>query len=443
MCRSSPSLLAISRRAGNADQKTVVGDPTAKTEGFLKRSSEDLKLAKMMEHGIRLAYLVTHPIQYQTPLLQRIAKEPDICLKAFFASDVSVGSFRDPGFDATIRWDIPMLDEYDYEFLPAFGDVHRVSTLRPFSRGLGKRLRSGRFDVLWVHGYGRPQHWVAMLIAKRLGMKVLLRDEATAIGNKRGLAKILAKKSFFTWLAWIVDGFLTIGTLNRDYYRHYGIGEERIFPMPYAVDNRLFQASVQKASVHREELRNSLGLKAGRRVVLFVGKLIERKRPGDLLEAYARMLRSGKCSPAPYLLYIGEGELHQQLEARAGMLGLDSIKFLGFKNQSELPAFYDLCDVFVMPTVYEPWGLVVNEVMNAGRAVVISDEVGCARDLVENGANGLMFRARDVADLSRALSEILADPIRLARMGSKSLERINQWSFEEDVQGLRAALAAC
>src|SRR5260370_41751959 len=125
------------------------------------------------------------------------------------------------------------------------------------------------------------------------------------------------------------------------------------------------------------------------------------------------MVRGGGAAVTTFLLYIGEGHLRNQLEARATALGLDSVKFLGFKNQSELPAFYDMCDLFVMPTVYEPWGLVVNEVMNARRAVVISDEVGCAPDLVENGINGLVFRARDVADLSRALAEILADPILL------------------------------
>jgi glycosyltransferase involved in cell wall biosynthesis len=389
---------------------------------------------------MRLAYLVTHPIQYQAPLLRRIAREPDIRLTAFFASDVSVGSFRDSGFCSTIRWDVPLLEGYDYEFLPAVGDVNRVSMLQPFSRGLRKRLRTGKFDALWVHGYARPQHWLAMLAAKRLGMKVLLRDEATSLGSKRGFAKRFAKRAFFAWLGRVVDAFLTIGTLNRDYYRQNGIAEEHLFPMPYAVDNGLFRSRAKQAVAHREELRKSLQLKTGRPIVLFAGKLIQRKRPGDLLDAYAQMLRGGWAATTPYLLYIGEGQLRKQLEARVAALGLHSVKFLGFKNQSELPAFYDLCDVFVMPTVYEPWGLVVNEVMNAGRAVVVSNEVGCSADLVENGVNGLVFHARDVPDLSRALSEILVDPIRLAQMGTRSLERINQWSFEEDVEGLRAAL---
>jgi glycosyltransferase involved in cell wall biosynthesis len=232
---------------------------------------------------------------------------------------------------------------------------------------------------------------------------------------------------------------LPVGTLNRNYFLHYGAARNRIFDMPWAVDNARFQAGARSARATRENLRNLLGLERNRPIILFVGKLIERKRPADVLEAYARMVLSGDGAN-PYLLYIGEGKLRQQLEARAAALRLDAVKFLGFKNQSELPAFYDLCDLFVMPTVYEPWGLVVNEVMNAGRAVVISDEVGCAPDLVENGVNGLVFRARDVGDLSRVLSEVLADPVRLAQMGAKSLGRINTWSFEEDVQGLRAAL---
>jgi glycosyltransferase involved in cell wall biosynthesis len=96
--------------------------------------------------------------------------------------------------------------------------------------------------------------------------------------------------------------------------------------------------------------------------------------------------------------------------------------------------------VFVMPSALEPWGLVVNEAMNAGRAIIVSDRVGCAPDLIRNGENGFAFRAGDVSDLSRMLREVLVSPLRYAEMGRRSLEIINGWSFEEDVVGLRAAL---
>ncbi len=389
---------------------------------------------------MRVAYLVTHPIQYQAPLLKRIAQEPGIRLKVFFASDISVRSFVDPGFGRPIQWDVPLLDGYEYEFLPAFGPAVSPSFARPVNYGLRRRLAEGRFDVLWVHGYVRPQHWLSMVLAKRIGMKVLLRDEATLISCKRGAVKLALKRAFFRTLIKTVDAFLAVGKLNRNYFLHYGAVPNRIFDMPYAVDNARFQAAAQRASATRENLRNLLGLEPNRPIILFAGKLIERKRPADVLDALMMLSRGNGTNP--YLLYIGEGELRQQLEARAAALGLDSVKFLGFKNQTELPAFYDLCDVFVMSSIYEPWGLVVNEVMNAGRAVVLSDEVGCASDLVQDGVNGLVFRNRDVADLTRALRNVLAYPQRCAAMGRRSLEIINRWSFEEDVQGLCAALAA-
>jgi glycosyltransferase involved in cell wall biosynthesis len=129
------------------------------------------------------------------------------------------------------------------------------------------------------------------------------------------------------------------------------------------------------------------------------------------------------------------------LQALARATQWSSIKFLGFKNQTELPRYYDLCDVLVLPSVYEPWGLVINEVMNAGRAVIISDQVGCGPDLVHPGVNGYIFPAGDIAALARALTDVLNDPNRPRRMGARSLEIIRHWSFTEDLQGLQQALA--
>jgi|SRR5215216_5561240 len=129
---------------------------------------------------IRLAYLVTHPIQYQAPLPRRIAEDPDIDLTVFYGSDFSTKEFRDAGFDRVITWDVPLLNGYRYEFLPAIGRTDRLSFWRPFTfkYGLRKRLKAGRFDALWVHGYARWTHWVAMIIAKTQGAHVMVRDEA-------------------------------------------------------------------------------------------------------------------------------------------------------------------------------------------------------------------------------------------------------------------------
>lgn len=394
-----------------------------------------------MRHKVRLAYLATHPIQYQAPMLRRIAQEPDIDLTVFFCSDLSVKRFADPGFGKMIEWDVPLLRGYRYEFLPAVGRTDRISFWKPFNYGLRKRLKAGQFDALWIHGYARWFHWVAIIMAKQMGVRVLIRDDATLISTQRSLFKRVFKSAFFLGLKAVCDGLLVTGSLNREYYLSYGIKEERTFLFPWAVDNDFFRAKGRASTKHREELRASLCLEKGRAVILYAGKMTEGKRAADLLEAYIRLSPDSRAEPHPYLLFVGDGEMREPLKRRVSKLGWNSVRFLGFKNQTELPRYYDLCDVLVLPSVYETWGLVINEVMNAGRAVIVSDRVGCGPDLIREGENGYIFKAGNTEELSRALRRVIADTDRLHTMGKKSLEIIDKWSFEEDVMGLKRALS--
>jgi glycosyltransferase involved in cell wall biosynthesis len=402
---------------------------------------DELQQSQSKEPKVRLAYLVTHPIQYQAPLLRRIAAEPGIDLTVFFCSDFSLQSYFDPCFGKTIAWDVPLTGGYRHEILPAVGRQDRLSFWRPFNYGLARRLSQNYFDVLWVHGYNRWFHWLAMAWAKSRGLKVLVRDEATLISASRHGLKRLAKQIFFLILKNLVDGFLAIGTLNAEYYRSYSIAPARIFQVPYAVDNRFFREKARAASREREQLRQELGLEPGRPIILYASKLSKIKRPADLLEAYIQMSPDPAREPHPYLLFIGDGDQREILEARAGTVNWSSIKFLGFKNQTELPRYYDLCDVLVLPSVFEPWGLVINEAMNAGRAVVVSDQVGCGPDLVKPGENGYVFKTGDIANLRQSLTDILSNFEKCEAMGQKSLEIINKWGIEEDIAGLKQALA--
>lgn len=395
---------------------------------------------------LRLAYLVTHPIQYQAPLLRIVAAQPDIDLTVFFGSDFSARAFTAGEFGREIVWDVPLLEGYRHEVLPQFfapppGGQPPLDFWRPVNHGLSRRLTPERFDALWVHGYARWLHWTAMVSARRRGIRVLLRDEATAISAARSPLKRIAKRAFFGGLGRVVDAFLAIGTLNRRYYRANGIAETRIFDMPYAVDNAHFRRGAALAAATRETTRAGLGLEPDRPVLLFAAKLIERKRPALLLDAFARLHRDTTLR-RPYLLFAGDGPLRAGLEAQAAAQAPGAVRFLGFQPQGDLPRWYDLCDAFVLPSGEESWGLVVNEVMCAGRAVVASDRVGAAADLVRPGENGAIFRVDDRDDLVRALRDVLGDPGHLAAMGRRSAEIIERWSFAEDVAGLRAALAA-
>jgi glycosyltransferase involved in cell wall biosynthesis len=301
--------------------------------------------------------------------------------------------------------------------------------------GLARRLRQGRFDALWVHGYAPWYNQLALATAKAMGIITLVRDDVSALSKQRSAFKTaLKRQTFFRFLNVVTDGFLAIGTWNRAYYEANGIPSERIFTAPYCVDNGYFRARAEAAAPHRESFRASLGLQPGRPVILYASKLQRRKKPDELLSAHLSL--DGPVRP--YLLFVGDGEMRSELEAAAD----ESVLFLGFRNQSELPAFFDLCDIFVLPSVEEPWALIVNEVMCAGKPVVVSDQVGCWPDLVQDGINGFVFPAGDVVALADCLAALVSDGARRVEMGAAGRKIIESWGIPEATDVLRIALAS-
>ena len=386
---------------------------------------------------IRLAYLVSHPIQYQAPLLRRIALEPDIDLTVFFGSDFSVRGYTDAGFGVGVKWDIPLLDGYTYEILPSLRDTGNASFASPISRGIVSRLRGGQVDALWVHGYASVNAIHSILAAQALGIPVLLRAESWLGDRERSSAKLALKYAFMQILKNLIAAVLPIGSLNAQYWRRYFDDDIPQFPMPYAVDNTWFAQRAREARANRAVLQAELGLDPTRPVILFASKLQPRKHCDHLIAAYAQV---AVAEPHPYLVIVGDGENRAALEQQAAASGLDSIRFCGFRNQSELPRFFDIATVFVLPSRHEPWGLIVNEVMNAARPAIVSSDVGCAPDLVADGINGFIFPVGDIDALAAALQRTVAPGVAEA-MGQRAFERIRSWSFEQDIAGLRRALA--
>ncbi len=393
---------------------------------------------------MKLAYLVSHPIQYQAPLLRRIAQEPDIDLTVFFGSSFSVLEYADKGFGVGVKWGVSLLHGYRYEFLPTLRDGQKTGMTWPLNYGILSCLRGSGiepgFDALWVHGYSTVNAMHGMIAAKALGIPVLLRAESWLRDRSRSGIRLRAKQAFFAGLERMVDGVLCIGTLNRQYWQHYFGDSVPLFDMPYAVDNEFFQKKSRDAVAGRGELMAELKLEAGRKVILFASKLQHRKHCDHLLEAYQRLLARAGSEPVPYLVIVGDGAARAELETAAK--GMEGVRFCGFRNQSELPRFFDLASVFVLPSRHEPWGLIVNEVMNAGRAVIVSDDVGSYPDLITNGVEGFVYPVGDVGALTEALRKIVDTPGLAQEMGENALARISGWGFEQDVAGLRQAIAA-
>jgi glycosyltransferase involved in cell wall biosynthesis len=394
-------------------------------------------------HRVRLAYLVSHPIQYQAPLLRRLAHEPDIDLTVFFASDFSVRGYRDEGFGVAVQWDVPLLEGYRHVFLPRLRDGNDVSATKPMNRGILRALRGSgaqaAFDVLWVHGYATVNAIHGMVAAKLLGIPVMLRAESWLRDRGRSAGTLAAKRIFFKGLESLVDAVLPIGTFNAEYWRYYFGDHIPQFLVPYAVDNQYFSERARLAQSTRSELHSELNLDPSRPVILFASKLQERKNCSHLLAAFSRLAASG-LDPLPHLVIVGDGEERAALERQAANSGLSTIRFAGFRNQSEMPRFFDLATVFVLPSRHEPWGLIVNEVMNAARPVIVSEDVGCAPDLVQDGVNGFIYPTGDIDSLTAALARVLTSPAIAETMDSQAYRRIQQWGLEQDVQGIRQAL---
>jgi glycosyltransferase involved in cell wall biosynthesis len=117
------------------------------------------------------------------------------------------------------------------------------------------------------------------------------------------------------------------------------------------------------------------------------------------------------------------------------------VHFMDFQNQICMPVVYQAADLFCLPSKgpAETWGLVVNEAMACKKAILVSDKVGCAVDLVKPGYNGTIFKAGDVNALTDALIQ-LTDKKLLAEMGEHSREIIEGWSIDVQVKNIALIL---
>lgn len=387
----------------------------------------------------RLAVLNTHPIQYFAPLYAYLNRDPALDITALYCCDASLRGTPDRGFKQPVKWDVDLLDGYRAVFL---GERAKRRVAKGFFSlicpEIWREIRSGRYDAVWLHGYAHAAFVLAFLAAKSRGLQVFMRSE-THLGLQRPGWRRRLRDAVLRRVYRHVDGFLGIGTANRDYYRSLGVPDAKIFSVPYTVDNDRFIAGANLAPAARERVRAKYGLRADQPVVLYASKFMRRKHPDDVIEAVAHLSKEGIRAT---LFLVGTGEMESTLRARVAELNLPDVVFGGFINQAELPRIYAASDVFVLPAESEPWGLIVNEVMCAGLPVVVSEEVGCVPDLVHDGVNGCHMRAGDVDSLTAALGNVLRDSGTREAMGRQSLEIIGSWSYAQCLEGIKLALAS-
>ena len=382
---------------------------------------------------VRVAHLVSHPVPYYATLYREIAAREDVDLTVYFYSAETLHEFHDPGFGRLVRWDAELLDGYKARFCPS---AARPLGSSPWRRrpnwDIVREVGRGDFDAVWVHGYNHPTSVLAIAAARAAGSGVLVRDDQTLLHDRplwKRTAKALALRALFLGATG-----LYVGAQNRRYFAHYGIPADRLVAAPHCVDNQSLRTQAAALRPRRRALRAAFGITDDAPVVLFCGKLIPKKQPRALLEAYARVRRERSC----WLLFAGEGSERAAIEETVARHGLPGVILAGFLNQSEVPLAYAAADLLVLPSAWdETWGLVVNEALNFALPVIVSDKVGSAEDLVRNGWNGFVVPHADVGALARALGLLVTEPPAVrAELGARGRDLVEGYSVERCASGI-------
>ena len=382
---------------------------------------------------IRLAIVTSHPIQYNAPLFRALAQRADV--QVYFAHRQTADQQGAAGYGVAFQWDVDLLDGYPSAFLE---NRARTPGIDRFSGcdtpGVASLLSRRRFDACLVTGWNLRSYWQAARAARRAGLPVLVRGDSQ-LGTARSTAKRAIKRLVYPRLLRRFDGCCYVGQRNREYLAHYGVGPDRLFFAPHCVDNARFEAAAVSARAGRERIRASWGATPGDLVLLHVGRLVELKRPADLLRAAEALNARGW--PA-HVVFVGDGPLAEELRRVAAAVNVRA-HFAGFRNQSELPSCYVAGDLLVLASESETWGLVANEAMACGVPAVVSDAAGCVPDLIEPGRTGDRYPVGDVPALAAAVVRLV--PALASRALDEALRaKLQVYSPEMAARGVLAAV---
>jgi glycosyltransferase involved in cell wall biosynthesis len=380
----------------------------------------------------RLAIVVSHPIQYQAPLFVRLAERAAVDFEVLFLSRHGVEASLDPGFGRAVRFDVPLTEGYPHRFVPNWSPVPSIGTFAGLvNPTIAMTLAKGGYDALLVHGYAHLTDWIAAAAARAIDVPYLLRGETRDTSPEgRATAAWRRKRAVLGPLVAGAHRCLAIGLRSARYWLEMGARPSQIGWAPYSVDNERFVAGAEQARADRDQRLTDLGLDPERPVALFAAKLDPGKRVLDFVAAGDRL--GGRAS----FLVVGDGAQRSELDAL--LADRPWLRSVGFANQTEMPGWYGVADLFVLPSSSETWGLGVNEAMACGAVPVVSDQVGCAPDLVDGGA-GHVVAARDPVAIAEAIESLL-DRTRRDAMRAEGRRRLERYSLDATAAGIEQAV---
>ena len=386
-----------------------------------------------MSHS--LGVFVSHPIQYYSPWFRHLAGQLDLEVFYMYRQDGSGQAAA--GFGVEFEWDTPLLDGYRHSWLT---NVSRRPGLNSFggcdTPEIYEILRRRRFDAVLVIGWNRKSAFQAVRGSWQNRIPVMMRGDSQ-LKTERSRARQVVKYAPYRLLLPRLN-HLYVGEGNRAYLRHYGVPESQLFFSPHFIDDGLFRRGPETEGA-AADIRREMGIPAAAFVFMFTGKMTDIKRPADFVLA-CRKLMGLPEGGGVHAVLVGDGTLRPALERMAAPFE-GRIHFTGFRNQTELPGYYCAADALVLPSSEETWGLVVNEAAACGVPSIVSDTVGCAPDLIEEGRTGYTYRFGDVD----ALAERMAGLMRVCRESAGTVrdalkEKTAVYSMKRATAGLKDAL---
>lgn len=288
-----------------------------------------------------------------------------------------------------------------------------------FNYDVHKEIRKCNPARIVADGWDSFATLAALVYAKQYGKEIILRCESTihevSLIRKISIPYVKFVLRFF-------NGFISTGTAAEEYLRFLGV-RKRIERFYNTVDIDFFSRHGRLSFSERQHVKERIGIRHDSKVIMFSGRLVAIKCVDLLIKAFFIVKKE---FPQTELLVVGYGPEEQKLQKMAGVNS--GIHFLGHQGIDEIPRLYGISDILVLPSISEPWGLVVNEAMACGCAIIVSDKCGCAKDLVQG--NGIIVEGGSLNALIEALRELLSSEKRLNRSKQNSLKKIQHFRPE-------------
>lgn len=319
------------------------------------------------------------------------------------------------------NWNINYCDQFQCEFLPK-------SKYKKFYF-LVKKLLKNKYGLIHVAGWGEPIFLFLILIAKLSRIPVVMESD-TPIPHQAPRWKRIIKRLIYPSLFKLVNLFLPGGTRQAKYIEYYGVPSRFIIPVQMTVDvSSIIKYTASFADTSRNFFRKRDGIDEQATVFLFMGRLEVYKGLIDLISAF-HLIQNNNI----VLLIVGDGSLRQYVEDNVKIN--KNIRYVGRRVDKEVIESYYLSDVLVLPSHFEPWGLVVNEAMAVGKPVLVSDRVGCIDDLIVPYKTGLITKAQSIDELQSAIEWMTDNLEKRMMMGNNAKKLMANWTLENEARNI-------